>query len=180
MFRIPILPDFDLRLLEERHAATVFGVVDRERDSLRQWLPWVDSTSAEDDTLTFIRGSLEQFASNSGFTAGIWNGNTFSGVIGTHKIDWLNRRVEVGYWLAQSFRGKGIMTEACRAVVTHALGELDLHRVEILCAAGNAKSAAIPRRLGFTFEGILRERQRLNGQFHDMLLFSMLQRDWKA
>lgn len=180
MFRVPVRPDCELRLLEERHAPTVFGVVDRERDSLRQWLPWVDSTSTEDDTLSFIRAALEQFASNNGFTAGIWVADAFAGVIGTHKIDWLNRRVEIGYWLGQSFRGNGIMTDACRAVITHALGELDLHRVEILCASGNVKSAGIPRRLGFTFEGTLRERQRLNGQFHDMLLFSMLQRDWTA
>jgi ribosomal-protein-serine acetyltransferase len=53
-----------------------------------------------------------------------------------------------------------------------------LNRVEIHCAAGNTKSAAIPRRLGFTLEGTIREGQFLNGRYHDTLLFSMLKREW--
>jgi ribosomal-protein-serine acetyltransferase len=179
MFHAPIRPGFELRLLEERQAASVFAVVDQERKHLREWLPWVDATHTEDDTLAFIRSSLEQFAGNNGFAAGIWNGRQFAGVVGTHKIDWLNRKVEIGYWLSREFQGKGLMTEACRAVVTHALGDLELNRVEIYCATGNQKSAAIPKRLGFVLEGTLRGRQFLHGQYHDSLVFSMLQRDWR-
>jgi ribosomal-protein-serine acetyltransferase len=180
MFRASIRPDFSLRLLEERHAPVIFAAVERDRDYLREWLPWVDATHSEDDTLSFIRSVLDQFSSGAGFTAGIWNCERFAGVIGTHKIDWLNRKVEIGYWLGQSFQGQGIMTDASRAVTTHALGELGLNRVEILSAAGNLRSAAIPRRLGFTLEGTLRQRQLVNHQFHDSLLFSMLKRDWKG
>jgi len=72
MFLARLRPDLDLRLLEERHAAPVFALVDRDREYLREWLPWVDSTLRQEDTLSFIRASLEQFASNSGFAAGVW------------------------------------------------------------------------------------------------------------
>ena len=180
MFRAPLRSGFELRLVEERHAPAIFAAVDRERQSLRQWLPWVDATRTQDDTLAFIRASLEQFAANNGFAAGIWNHDRYIGSIGTHKIDWLNRRVEIGYWLSQPFQGQGLMTEAVRMVVSHAFGELDLNRVEIRCATGNAKSAAIPRRLGFTLEGTLRGVQLLNGGYVDNLLFSMLKREWNA
>ena len=180
MFCAQVRPDLALQLLEERHAATVFALVNQDRDYLREWLPWVDATGTVEDTLTFIRSSLEQFGANNGFAAGIWSGHSFAGVVGTQKIDWLNRRVEIGYWLGQSFQGQGIVTEACRAVVTYALGELELNRVAIHCAVGNAKSIAIPKRLGFTLEGTLRQAQLLQGQFHDVFLFGMLKRDWKA
>jgi ribosomal-protein-serine acetyltransferase len=179
MFRARIGQDLDLRLLEERHAAAAFELVNRDRLDLSEWLQWVDATKTEDDTLSFIRSALEQYAANNGFTAGIWSEDRFAGVVGTHKINWLNRKVEIGYWLGRAFRGKGIMTNACRAVVTYALGELDLHRVEIHCAAGNEKSCAIPRRLRFTLDGTMREGHLLQGQYHDLLVFGMLQRDWK-
>ena len=179
MFSAALREGFELRLLEERHAPAVFRVVNRERAHLREWLPWVDATRTEDDSLSFIRSALEQYASNHGFTAGIWNGERLAGTVGLHRIDWLNRRVEIGYWLAREFQGRGVMTEACRAVVTHLLCDLDLNRVEIRCAVGNQKSAAIPRRLGFTLDGRLRDAQLVNGRHHDLLVFGMLKRDWK-
>ncbi len=180
MFCARVRDDVELRLLEERHAPAVFALVNHDREYLRQWLPWVDSSETEDDTLTFIRASLEQFAANNGFNAGIWRQGQLVGVIGTHKINWLNRKVEIGYWLGQAFQGQGLMTDACRAVVTYLLGELDLNRAEILCASGNEKSSAIPRRLGFTLEGTMRQGELVNGEYYDLLLFGMLKKDWKV
>lgn len=179
MFRAQIREDLYLQLLEERHAAQVFSLADRDRAYLRQWLPWVDATETVDDTLSFVRSSLEQFASNKGFVAGIWSERQFCGVIGTHKLDLLNRNGEIGYWLGQSFQGKGIMTAACRAVVAHLLTELDLNRVTIQCARENTKSCAVAERLGFMEEGMAREAQFLHGQFHDLRRFAMLKKHFR-
>jgi len=179
MFSAPFRDGFELRLLEERHAPALFKVVERERAHLREWLPWVDATKSEEDSLSFIRSVLEQFVTNHGFAAGVWNGERLAGTVGLHRIDWLNRRVEIGYWLAREFQGRGVMTDACRAVVTHLFRELDLNRVEIRCAVGNTKSSAIPSRLGFTLDGTLRDAQFVNGRHHDLLVFGMLKRDWK-
>jgi ribosomal-protein-serine acetyltransferase len=178
VFRKILREDVYLALLEERHASEVFAVVDRERELLREWLPWVDGSTEVAHTENFIRISLEQFADNEGFSAGIWSGGAFAGVIGTHKIDWLYRRVEIGYWIAAKYRGQGIVTEACRAVIEHAFHEWKLNRVEIHCAAGNAKSCAIAKRLGFQFEGVLREAQFLAGKYLDINVYSMLAREW--
>ena len=178
MFRAQVRADLYLQLLEERHAAEVFSLVDRERDYLREWLPWVDATETLDDTLSFIKSSLEQFASNHGFAAGIWSEGRFAGVVGTHKLDLLNRKVEIGYWLGRSFQGQGIVTEACRAVVTHLLCERELNRAEIHCAVGNDKSCAVAKRLGFTEEGLARKAQLLHGTYRDLRRFAMLKRDW--
>jgi ribosomal-protein-serine acetyltransferase len=167
-----------MRILEERHAPTVFKLMDQDREHLRQWLPFVDKTHTEDDTLCFIRSTLEQFAANNGLTAGIWTGGQFCGVLGTLKIDWLNRRVEIGYWLGKSFQGQGMVTDCCRTLINHLFNELDLHRVEIQCAVGNARSAAVPHRLGFTLEGTRRQAHLLNGEYQDLLMFGMLKPEW--
>jgi ribosomal-protein-serine acetyltransferase len=179
MFSTVIRPRISLRMVEERHADAIFELVNRDRDYLREWLPWVDATVTAEDTRAFIRSALEQFAGNHGFTAAIWRGSDVLGVIGTHRIDWLNRRAEVGYWLGRSFQGAGIMTDACRAVVSHLLSEMDLHRVDIRCAVGNHRSQAIPKRLGFVQDGILREAQLLHDRYHDLIVFGMLKQDWK-
>ena len=179
MFNKKIRDDVYLKVLEERHAPEVFEVVERERAHLREWLPWVDMTTEVEHTLNFIKTSLQQFAGNDGFSAGIWSGDEFIGGIGTHKIDWLYRRVEIGYWIAQEFQGRGIVTDACRAVIEHAFDEWKLNRVEIHCAVENEKSCAIPKRLGFQFEGVLREAQLLNGEYLDIRVYAMLARDWK-
>ena len=174
MFRATLRPDLDLRLLEERHSSTMFSLVDRERESLREWFAWVDATKSEDDIVAFIRRSLEQFATNAGFAASIWEQERFAGTIGLHKVDWLNRRAEIGYWLGREFRGRGIATEACLAVTRHALAEMELNRVEVRCAVDNQRSKAIPRRLGFTYEGILRQAELLHGRYVDLEVYSML------
>jgi len=179
MFQTEIQDGVFLRLLEERHAEEVFAVVDRERAYLREWLPWVDFSAHAESTANFIKASLQQFANNEGFAAGIWHKRDFIGGIGTHRIDWLNRRVEIGYWIASRYQGRGIVTAACRAIIDHAFQEWKLNRVDIHCAEGNEKSSGIPKRLGFHFEGVLREVQLLNGAYHDIRVYSLLAREWK-
>ncbi len=166
-----------LRVLEESNAAELFALVDRERADLRRWLPWVDDTRTVADTLAFIRSSRLQYYKHEAFAAGIWAGE-LAGTIGTLPIDWANRRVGIGYWLAAKFRGQGIVTDACRRVVEHAVCEWKLNRVEIFCARGNAKSSAIPKRLGFECEGVLRQAQHVGEIYHDIEVYSILARDW--
>jgi ribosomal-protein-serine acetyltransferase len=177
MFEKRIQEGVYVKVMEERHAPEIFAVVDRERAYLREWLPWVDLTTEVEHTLRFIKTSLQQFAANDGFSAGIWSGKEFIGGIGTHKIDWLNRRVEIGYWIAHGFQGRGIVTAACRTLIDHAFSEWTLNRVEIHCAPENKKSCAIPKRLGFVLEGLLREAQLLNGKYWDINVYAMLARD---
>lgn len=178
MFRAALGPNLYLRILEERHSPAVFALVDKERASLREWFAWVDATKTEDDILAFIRRSLEQFSTNSGFAAGIWEQERFAGTIGLHKVDWLNRRAEIGYWLGREFQGRGIATRACLAVTRHALAEMELNRLEIRCVTSNARSKAIPRRLGYTYEGILRQAELLHDNYLDLEVYSMLRNEF--
>ena len=170
----------ELRLLEERHAQELTDLTDRNREYLRAWLPWVDTNRTVEDRKKFIRGALKQFAENNGFTAGIWHEGRLAGVIGYHSIDWENRTTAVGYWLAEEYQGQGLVTTACRALVDHAFEELNLNRVSIACATENKKSCAIPERLGFRREGVVRQAEWLYDHFVDHVVYATLASEWQA
>jgi ribosomal-protein-serine acetyltransferase len=161
-------------------AVELFAVTDANRAHLRRWLPWLDSVKSSSDSAGFIQATLKQFAEHQGFNAAVLHDGAIVGVIGHHRISWANRSTSLGYWLAASHEGRGIMTAACRALVHHAFTEYTLHRVEIRCATGNARSCAIPVRLGFRREGHLREAEWLYDHYVDHHVFAMLQGEWKA
>jgi len=180
MFRLQYRPDAALVLLEESYAAEIYELVHHDREYLAEWLPWVDMTHSSADIVVFIRRSLEQFARNDGFHAGILHDGRIRGFIGLKPIDWTNRKVEIGYWLAAGCQGKGLMTDACRAIIDYAFREWRLHRIEIRVAVGNERSAAIPERLGFTLEGTHRQAQRLRERWLDIQIFGLLAEQWNS
>jgi len=179
MITMQIDDDLLLRQLSESDAKPLSAVIDENRQYLREWLPWLDTSNSPEDTMAFIRTTLEQFSNSDGFASGIWYKNAVVGTIGFHKIDWLNRSVEIGYWLAEAHQGKGIVTRACKAFMDHAFGEWHLHRVQIRCAVGNAKSCRIPERLGFVKEGMQRQGEFLYDHYVDLIIYGMLEDEWK-
>jgi ribosomal-protein-serine acetyltransferase len=180
MFRFQIDNDTYLKLLTYQDAEELFSLTDSNRAYLREWLPWVDFTKDVEDTKSFIEMTMKQFASNNGFQTGIWYKGQLAGVIGFHNLDWSNRKTSIGYWLGEQFQGHGLMTKACIAYLNHAFTELNLNRVEIRCAVENKKSRAIPERLGFKNEGIVRESEWLYDHFVDHVVYGMLSKDWQG
>ncbi|ASS76444.1 RimJ/RimL family protein N-acetyltransferase [Tumebacillus algifaecis] len=168
----------ELRLLEEFHAEEFFRLTDANREHLREWLPFVDGVQAVENTLGFIKMGREQYANNQGTHYGIFYEGQLAGVIGYHFIDWSNRGTSIGYWLGRSFTGRGLMTAAVKALVDQAFQEYQLNRVEIRVATGNVKSQAIPERLGFVKEGVLRQREWMYDRWLDHVVYSMLASEW--
>lgn len=172
--------DVRLVLLEPQHADALFRTVDENRAHLRPWLAWVDDTRSPDDTRAFIRHTQQQFGENRGFQTAIVAGGEVAGMIGHVGIRWDRRATSLGYWLAEEHQGRGIITRACRAYVEHAFGELGLNRVEIRAATGNARSRAVPERLGFQLEGVLRDAEWLYDHFVDHAVYGLLAREWRG
>ncbi len=174
------LPDgCTLRLLDERDADELERVVAANHDHLARWLPWVEATAAAgvEARREYVRRARRQAEANDGFQTAVVAGGAIVGVVGFHHVDWANRSTSLGYWLAADRQGRGIMTAAVRALVRHAFEVWQLNRVEIRVAVGNARSAAIPRRLGFAEEGILRQAERHADVYKDIVVYSLLRAD---
>lgn len=82
---------------------------------------------------------------------------------------------ELGYWLGVANQGHGYVTEAARALATWLLDELEVIRVVIQVDPKNEPSRAVPRRLGFALEGILRKNLFFRDKWHDSESWSMIQ-----
>jgi ribosomal-protein-serine acetyltransferase len=168
----------DLKQIEESDARELTDLIDRNRRYLREWLPWLDSSTGLRDTARFIGRSMEQADDENGYTFGIVYRGALAGVIGQHYVDYLNRRTELGYWIDASHQGGGIVTKSAARLTDFAFTDQDCNRVILHCAAGNAKSRAVAERLGFTQEGILREAEWLYDHYVDLVVYSMLKSQW--
>ena len=172
--------EIELRLPEESDAEPLFALIDMNRRYLREWLPWLDNNMRLEDTMQFILADRAHYEQSQCFNALILYRHMVAGVIGYHPIDWTNRTAMVGYWLAAQYQGKGIMSRSCRALVAYSFTRLKLNRIDIRCATGNSKSCGIPMRLGFVYEGTLRQGEWLYDHFVDLAVYGMLAQDWKG
>lgn len=180
MFEHSIDNNLSIQMLREENAEELFSVVDANRQRLREWLPWLDANTKVEHTLEFIQSTLKQHSRDEGFVCAIFFKGRVSGVVGYHPIKKANKSVDIGYWLSSEATGKGIMTKCCRALIDYAFSELDLNRVSIPAAVGNARSRAIPERLGFMQEGIIHDAEWLYDHYVDNVLYAMLKRDWNG
>ena len=167
----------ELRAWTLEDAEPLLALVEENRDFLRRWLPWVDTTRRVEDELEFLRAVQAGYA-GSALQLAIAVGGQLAGSCGLVEIGQADRSAEVGYWLAEPHNGRGHMTAACRALVDHGFDALRLHRAVIRAATENAPSRAVAERLGFRLEGVEREAQLVNGEFVDLARYAVLRSEW--
>jgi ribosomal-protein-serine acetyltransferase len=179
MLTLRVNEHIELKECGPHHAAALFEVIEANREHLREWLPWLDETSRVEDIDRFLRDSRRKAEQSNGHTFVARLDGRVIGVVAENSIDWRNRRAELGYWIDRQHQGKGIITQSVKRVMRRAFEDLKLNRVTIQCAVGNTRSRAIPERLGFTMEGVLREAECLYGRYVDLAVYGMLRRDWE-
>jgi ribosomal-protein-alanine N-acetyltransferase len=91
-----------------------------------------------------------------------------------------HRRGDISYIVAREQWGKGVVSEALRAMLAHGFGPMDLHSVEAGVTPGNDASTRMLEKLGFRLEGHLRESYWAEDRFVDSLIYSLLRSDWQA
>ncbi|QNE19948.1 GNAT family N-acetyltransferase [Kribbella qitaiheensis] len=84
------------------------------------------------------------------------------------------KAAKLGYMIAADHWGNGYATDATRTMLRFAFGPLALHRVTAAIGPENSASIAVVKRLGFTYEGHLRDHVFTNGGWRDSVLYSLL------
>lgn len=179
MFPYKIEENLELRHVSERYAEDVFLVVKENLEHISEWMPWATKDYSIDSAKEFIKMNRNRYAENEITDFYIFFENKLVGIIGFNSPDFRNKSIEIGYWLAKNYNGKGIMTKCCKVLIDFAFDDLKLNRIGICCATENFKSQAIPERLGFTKEGTARQAEWLHEKFVDLIVYSMLKEEWK-
>lgn len=177
---IPIDTNLKLELTATKHAEGLFEAVDKNREHLSPFLPWVGDMKSISDFQSYIKNCKQLYEEKKEVSFVISSDENIIGRIGLHYINLQNKNASIGYWLTKAAEGKGIITKSCKKLVTYGFQELGLHRIEIKAAVNNLRSQAIPQKLNFKQEGILREAELVNDTFLDLVLYSMLADEWKG
>ncbi|MFN0071328.1 MAG: GNAT family N-acetyltransferase [Chloroflexota bacterium] len=90
------------------------------------------------------------------------------------------REATLGYELDPAYWGEGYATEAAMRMLELGFDALGLHRVDAGCIADNTASARVLERLGMRLEGRLREKEHFKEAWHDLLVYALLEQEWRT
>lgn len=136
----------------------VYDAIQASLNELKPWMVWAHTNQSEQDVEANICDSIAKFITREDLRLHLFNKETgeFIGSSGLHRINWDVPKFEIGYWIDTRHTGRGYITEATEAITEFAFNELNAKRVEIRCDSLNIKSRAIPEKLCFKLEGILK------------------------
>lgn len=180
MFELRVNDRVQLRLRDESHARETFWLIRKNEEHLRPWMKWIDKVESVEDSIANIELNIEEWELKTDLHLGIFRDEVLVGMISLHGINYLDHKAYIGYWLDEDNIGRGIMTDSVRAMIEYAYTELELNRIEIRAGVGNKKSRAIPERLGFTQEGVVREAEYVDGTYIDLAIYGLLKKEYRA
>ncbi len=176
-----VTPRLVIRCWQPVDAPLLKAAIDSSIEHLRPWMPWAENEPTDlDAKIALLRHWRGQFDLGQDFVYGIFSSDEAEvlGGTGLHTRLGPDAR-EIGYWVRSDRINQGIATETA-AALTRVAFEIDrLDRVEIHCHADNVRSAAVPRKLGFTHEATLR-RRKVAGKVRDTLVWTLLADEYAA
>lgn len=141
------------------------------QDNLRDGLPY---PYTEQDGKEFISAMLSA-DENETFAFAITVDNMVLGSIGIFRQGNIHRQTaELGYYIAEEYWGKGIMTEAVKQICEYVFANSDIIRIYAEPFAYNIASCRVLEKVGFQYEGTLRSNAVKNGKAIDMKMYSLL------
>ena len=168
-----------LRPPQMRDIGPMYEAVRESITEVSRWLAWCHPDHSVEDSRAWIKSRPAAWASGSEYSFAITDAadGAFLGTCGLNRIDPLHRCANLGYWVRTSQTGRGVAAGATILVARFAFKELKLNRVEIVIADSNAPSLRVAKKVGATWEGLLRRKLVAHGEVHDAVMFSLIWRD---
>ena len=146
------------------------------QDNLRDGLPY---PYTEQDGKEFISAMLSA-DENETFAFAIMVDDKVVGSIGIFRQGNIHSQTaELGYYIAEEYWGKGIMTEAVKQICAYVFAKSDIIRIYAEPFAYNIASCRVLEKVGFQYEGTLRSNAVKNGKVIDMEMYSLLKEEIK-
>jgi RimJ/RimL family protein N-acetyltransferase len=141
--------------------------------SLSYWFAWCRADYGPADAEARVAACIAAWRDGREFTFGIFDGERLLGCAGLNRLDRAAGSANLGYWVGEAHRGRGIATAAAAQVAAFGFRELGLARIGIRVLPENAASLGVARRLGAVREAVLPGGIDFQGRPVDALLFSL-------
>ena len=164
-----------LRKMVLNDAEAVFAYASNSEVS--RYTLWETHRSIE-DSRAFLEFATQKYENGGEPDWGIvYRGNgCLVGACGLVNWEAEHARAEVGFVLSREYWGRGLMSEAVRAILRFGFERMNLNRIEARCIAENAASARVMEKAGMVYEGTLRQREYIKGAYRDIKLYATLKK----
>lgn len=164
-----------LRKMVLNDAEAVFDYASNSEVS--RYTLWETHRSIE-DSRAFLEFATQKYENGGEPDWGIvYRGNgCLVGACGLVNWEAEHARAEVGFVLSREYWGRGLMSEAVRAILRFGFERMNLNRIEARCIAENAASARVMEKAGMVYEGTLRQREYIKGAYRDIKLYAILKK----
>lgn len=146
---------------------------------ITNYVTW-DAHKSIEDSQNFLKSVIQKYEKKEVSEWGIVFKENKK-FIGTCGYMWWHigcARAEMGYALSRKYWDKGLMTEAVKETIKFGFDKMKLNRIEARCMIGNVASEKVMKKVGMTFEGIMREQMYAKGVFRDLKMYSILRREY--
>ncbi len=198
MFTLTVDSEISIRTLHPDDAEVLFKLLERNRSRLRLWigpdaLPETAKTTRI-YTIGCYFGSLDPLTAidtpyidevrpyfpplNPPMEMGIWFRDGLVGVITLSIVEDRDTAAEFGYWIDGEHEGKGIVTRCVHALMEYAIDNMRMERFYIGCALNNARSRAVPERLGYRLQATIPNGEVVGEFIYDRVVYEIQSTEW--
>lgn len=173
-------PRLIIRPPQKDESQALFDAIQESLPQLSPWLVWSRYHQSLVDTQQYTAQAMEKWMDRAELPMRVFDreDGSFIGGSGFVSADWQVGAFEIGYWVRASRHGEGLISEAVTAVTRWAFDALEANRVCIRADVDNTRSRAIPERLGFALEGIMRnDALSPAGDLRDTALYARITAD---
>lgn len=170
--------NLDLIVPELSMADELFQLVDSDREHIRSFLSFVDSTVDVSNQTDYIKLKLTGAANGTDKLFLIFKDNKIIGTIDLHRMDLTNKKAEIGYWIHSSQAGQNIMSKAVNRICEYAFEALDLNKLVIFADVENIASNKVALKTGFSLVGVKVQDMIMYDQYRDMNEYFLLKSDF--
>lgn len=172
--------DGDLNLIvpEFSMAEEVFRLVDSDREHIRTFLSFVDSSVDVNSQINYFKLKMTGAANGTDKLFFIASSDKIIGTIDLHHIDSNNRKAEIGYWIHSNYAGQNIITKAVKTLCAYSFEVLELNKLTIFADVENIPSNKVALKTGFQLVGTKRQDIIMYDQYRDMNEYYLLKSDF--
>ena len=154
------------------------GIVEAVQESVATvgaWLDWCGKGYGVAEARAWIAHATANWDKAEMFAFAVVDATSgdYLGGVGLSRIDQANHSANLGYWIRQSYQGRGVGTQAARLAVGYAFELLKLTHIEVVCAAMNRPSRRVAEKTGARFEGLKSGRLSVHGRALDAAVYTI-------